>query len=84
MRPITTTTDMPLTTLLPCPAEPLACLPGGERPIPYCPCIDPRYQKFQNKLQKTPPATETPNPGDVFIFADLHRKPSAKVYSRYP
>lgn len=36
------------TTLPPCPADPLVCLPGGERPIPYCPCIDPRQQNGQS------------------------------------
>uniref|UniRef100_A0A1I8Q5A5 Uncharacterized protein n=1 Tax=Stomoxys calcitrans TaxID=35570 RepID=A0A1I8Q5A5_STOCA len=32
------------TPLVPCPAMPLVCLPNGARPIPYCPCIDPRQQ----------------------------------------
>ncbi|XP_075160853.1 uncharacterized protein LOC142233729 [Haematobia irritans] len=32
------------TTLAPCPAMPLVCQADGSRPIPYCPCIDPRQQ----------------------------------------
>ncbi|XP_065361779.1 uncharacterized protein LOC135955354 [Calliphora vicina] len=45
--PIPTFQPTPPTTLPPCPADPLVCLAGGERPIPYCPCIDPRQQNGQ-------------------------------------
>lgn len=44
--PITTT------TLPPCPAMPLVCLANGDRPIPYCPCIDPRQQQSQALMQQ--------------------------------
>lgn len=41
-----------ITTLEPCPADPLVCLPGGVRPIAYCPCIDPRQQLSQSQLEQ--------------------------------
>ncbi|XP_037950602.1 serine protease filzig [Teleopsis dalmanni] len=42
LTPPTLPPTLPPTTLPPCPLMPLVCLAGGQRPIPYCPCIDPR------------------------------------------
>ncbi|EDW34743.1 GL12829 [Drosophila persimilis] len=40
---VTTTSTAGTTLPVPtCPPQPLVCLPGGVRPLPNCPCIDPR------------------------------------------
>lgn len=63
-----------VTTLAPCPAMPLVCLAGGVRPIPYCPCIDPR-QNMQtttaapNSALRLAP-TETVG-SNMMVFAPL-------------
>lgn len=74
------------TTLPPCPSIPLVCLAGGQRPIPYCPCIDPRQQLSQNSqaLQinqfnwGTPTNSPVPNPNDVMTFSHLNNKKRRK------
>ena len=48
--PIPSIQPTPPTTLPPCPADPLVCLANGERPIEYCPCIDPRQQNPQSTM----------------------------------
>ncbi|KAH8365709.1 hypothetical protein KR093_003636, partial [Drosophila rubida] len=47
---VATTTSTAGTTLpVPtCPPSPFVCLPGGVRPLPDCPCIDPRQQQQQS------------------------------------
>ncbi|KAI8116979.1 hypothetical protein CVS40_11048 [Lucilia cuprina] len=57
--PIPTYQPTPPTTLPPCPADPLVCLPGGERPISYCPCIDPRQQNGQTTTTADMTSAET-------------------------
>ncbi|XP_073840717.1 uncharacterized protein [Musca autumnalis] len=50
--PTTTTMAPTTTTLPPCPAVPLVCLANGDRPIAYCPCIDPRQQMSAAQQQQ--------------------------------
>lgn len=57
--PIPSVQPTPPTTLPPCPTDPLVCLPGGERPIEYCPCIDPRQQNGQATTVGMPMITES-------------------------
>ncbi|KAM7355856.1 uncharacterized protein ACRADG_001800 [Cochliomyia hominivorax] len=76
---ITPTSTIPITTLQTCPVIPLVCLVGGQRPIPYCPCIDPRQQFNQNsatiQLQQInwiPSHTVAPN--EIMIFSHLSKR----------
>ncbi|XP_032309760.1 proclotting enzyme isoform X2 [Drosophila ananassae] len=60
-----TTLPIPVPT---CPSQPLVCLPGGSRPLPNCPCIDPRQQ--QNS-----PLVSSPGPqvgSDMMVFMPLN------------
>ncbi|XP_032290649.1 venom serine protease Bi-VSP [Drosophila virilis] len=45
-----------------CPSSPFVCLPGGVRPLPDCPCIDPRQQ------QQQPPVIGS----DMMVFMPLN------------
>lgn len=77
---ISNTTLIPTTTTIlpPCPTFPLVCFTGGIRPIPYCPCIDPRLQNVQNtnSINWNPIVLALPNngPSDTMIFSQLDRK----------
>ncbi|KAL7731985.1 hypothetical protein ACLKA6_015749 [Drosophila palustris] len=84
----TTSTSLPVTT---CPPQPFVCLPGGVRPLPDCPCIDPRQQPQQppqqpQQLQQQPPiaASNTFSIGsDMMIFVPLQRRPQNQIQSCY-
>ncbi|KAH8305100.1 hypothetical protein KR059_008813 [Drosophila kikkawai] len=61
-----TTLPVPVPT---CPSQPLVCLPGGARPLPNCPCIDPRQQN--SPLVSAPPGG--PQVGsDIMVFMPLN------------
>ncbi|KAH8239069.1 hypothetical protein KR032_000333 [Drosophila birchii] len=61
-----TTLPVPVPT---CPSQPLVCLPGGVRPLPNCPCIDPRQQN--SPLVSAPPGG--PQIGsDIMVFMPLN------------
>ncbi|XP_029408311.2 uncharacterized protein LOC115066514 [Bactrocera dorsalis] len=59
-----------ITTLMPCPAQPLACLNGGTPPIPYCPCIDPRQSGMMNGMGSTPPMPSLALRGGAALSSD--------------
>ncbi|XP_016966105.3 venom serine protease Bi-VSP isoform X2 [Drosophila biarmipes] len=68
---VTTTSTAGSTLPVPpatCPSQPLVCLPGGSRPLPNCPCIDPRQQ--QNS--PTPSSTGPQTGSDMMIFMPLN------------
>ncbi|XP_033157021.1 venom serine protease Bi-VSP isoform X2 [Drosophila mauritiana] len=69
---LTTTTTTAGTTLpLPvptCPSQPLVCLPGGARPLPNCPCIDPRQQQNSPLVSSTGPQIGS----DMMVFMPLN------------
>ncbi|XP_030380379.1 serine proteinase stubble [Scaptodrosophila lebanonensis] len=60
-------------TLAPCPPEPLVCLPGGARPLPNCPCIDPRQQNSQMMSAVVPimPPTALAEAAPVQMGSDM-------------
>ncbi|XP_016935480.4 proclotting enzyme [Drosophila suzukii] len=60
-----TTLPVPVAT---CPSQPLVCLPGGARPLPNCPCIDPRQQ--QNSPMNPPTGPQTGS--DMMVFMPLN------------
>ncbi|XP_034480573.1 proclotting enzyme [Drosophila innubila] len=90
----TTTTTLPVTT---CPPQPFVCLPGGVRPLPDCPCIDPRQQsqqpqqpQQQQQAQNLPIVASTLSIGsDMMIFVPLNaarrrrRRHAAQIQSCY-
>ncbi|XP_034655539.1 venom serine protease Bi-VSP [Drosophila subobscura] len=65
---VTTTSTAGTTLPVPtCPPQPLVCLPGGVRPLPNCPCIDPR--------QNAPLVAATGLVGsDMMVFMPLNAK----------
>ncbi|XP_022220414.2 venom serine protease Bi-VSP [Drosophila obscura] len=79
---VTTTSTAGTTLPVPtCPPQPLVCLPGGVRPLPNCPCIDPR--------QNAPLAAATGLIGsDMMVFMPLNagrrrrrrRRPQTSCY----
>ncbi|XP_016978777.2 proclotting enzyme [Drosophila rhopaloa] len=60
-----TTLPVPVPT---CPSQPLVCLPGGARPLPNCPCIDPRQQQNAPVLSSTGPQIGS----DMMVFMPLN------------
>ncbi|XP_028895676.2 mucin-2-like isoform X2 [Zeugodacus cucurbitae] len=87
-----------VTTLPPCPVQPLVCLNGGVRPIPYCPCIDPRQSGLANTMGSTTVAPSvasrvgaasvefqnTALPSDRLTFMPVNNAPSNVVSSLQP
>nr|AAN71192.1 GH24648p [Drosophila melanogaster]ACN12157.1 MIP05450p [Drosophila melanogaster] len=68
---LTTTTTAGTTLPLPmptCPSQPLVCLTGGARPLPNCPCIDPRQQQNSPLLSSTGPQIGS----DMMVFMPLN------------
>ncbi|KAH8380184.1 hypothetical protein KR009_009367 [Drosophila setifemur] len=52
-----------------CPSQPLVCLPGGARPLPNCPCIDPRQQNSQLVSSSGPQIGS-----DMMVFMPLNAR----------
>ncbi|XP_055910856.1 G8 domain-containing protein DDB_G0286311-like [Eupeodes corollae] len=74
LTPTTIPTTIPTTaTTLPanCPAFPVVCLPGGIRPNPNCPCIDPRFNNAV-KRQAGPVGSE------MMVFSSLNNRRKRK------
>ncbi|KAH8259585.1 hypothetical protein KR026_007031 [Drosophila bipectinata] len=60
-----TTLPIPVPT---CPSQPLVCLAGGARPLPNCPCIDPRQQQNSPLVSSTGPQIGS----DMMVFMPLN------------
>ncbi|XP_052847403.1 venom serine protease Bi-VSP isoform X3 [Drosophila gunungcola] len=62
-------TTLPVPVPVPtCPSQPLVCLPGGARPLPNCPCIDPRQQQNTPLVLSTGPQIGS----DMMVFMPLN------------
>ncbi|KAI8039333.1 hypothetical protein M5D96_008056 [Drosophila gunungcola] len=67
-------TTLPVPVPVPtCPSQPLVCLPGGARPLPNCPCIDPRQQQNTPLVLSTGPQIGS----DMMVFMPLNGGPQS-------